>query len=233
MQWQSANPMQNEQWSPNLKQHWGKSRSQSWATPSPTSRGYSTQRAKTARVTATDKIISSLESSSCSQFSDNSVATTVILRNLPMECMRDMLAQILDDEGFSGMYNFIHVPTDFQTKAGLGYALLNLVTHEDAMSVQKHFEGFTNWPCHSDNVCEVAWNSPHQGLETHVDRYRNSPLMHSSVPEAYRPVLFENGVRIKFPASTTRIRAPRIRHQKPGKGQPLRLDQMAAEHMFQ
>jgi len=98
----------------------------------------------------------------------------------------------------------------------LGYALLNLVSHDVALSVQKHFNGFANWPCGNENVCEVAWNSPHQGLETHIERYRNSPLMHASVPESYRPVLFANGVRKPFPAPTSRIRAPRIRHQKAG-----------------
>jgi len=142
-------------------------------------------------------------------------ATTVILRNLPTECTRDMLLQILEDEGFSGAYDFLHLPIDFQTKSALGYAVLNLVTHDAALHIQKHFNGFSKWPCHSGNICEVAWNSPHQGLATHIDRYRNSPLMHVSVPESYRPVLFENGVRVQFPAPTAKIRAPRIRHPKP------------------
>jgi len=146
-----------------------------------------------------------------------------------------MFLQTLDDQGFSGMYNFVHVPTAFETKLGLGYALVNLETHEVAVSVLEHFEGFSNWSCSSDNLCEVDWNSPHQGLETHVERYRNSPLMHSSIPEAFRPVMFKNGVRVEFPAPTTRIRAPRIRHQKPGKdqaqAQPQRLDQKATACM--
>jgi len=232
--WQSANQMQ-AQWSQNPRQQWVKSRSrsgQSWATQSQTSTGYSTPQRAENRKSHSNRI-GSPEGCGTSQCSDNAVTTTVILRNLPTDCMRDVLLQILDDEGFSGKYDFLHVPTDFQTKVGLGYALLNLVTHEVAVCVQKHFEGFATWPCRSNNVCEVAWNSPHQGLETYVDRYRNSPLMHSSVPEAYRPVLFQNGVRIKFPAPTTRIRAPRIRHQKPSKGQvpPGTFDMMAAVYM--
>lgn len=146
----------------------------------------------------------------------NEGATTVILRNLPKGCDRDMLLRILDYEGFSGGYDFLHMPIDFQTRASLGYAIMNLVSHDVALSIHKHFEGFSKWPFCSDNVCEVAWNSPHQGLMTHIDRYRNSPLMHPSVPETYRPVLFEHGIRVEFPAPTSRIRPPRIRHQKPG-----------------
>jgi len=143
-------------------------------------------------------------------------ATTVILRNLPIEVTRDMLLKLLDREGFSGGYDFLHMPIDFQTKTGLGYAIVNLVSHNIALCIHKHFEGFSNWPCLSDHLGEVAWNTPHQGLATHIDRYRSSPLMHPSVPEIYRPVLFENGIRIEFPAPTSRVRAPRIRHQKPG-----------------
>jgi len=143
--------------------------------------------------------------------------TTIILRNLPLECTRDMLLHILDSEGFWGCYNFLHLPVDFQTKAGLGYALLNLVSGQAAARVKNHFSGFSSWPFPSDNVCSVAWNTPQQGLSPHIERYRNSPLMHASVPEAYRPVLFKEGVRVRFPGPTARIRAPRIRHAKPGK----------------
>lgn len=148
---------------------------------------------------------------------DDLAKTTIILRNLPLECTRDMLLQLLDAEGFWGYYDFLHLPVDFQTKAGLGYALLNLVNHNAATCVMNHFAGFSRWPFPSDNVCTTAWNAPQQGLAAHIDRYRNSPLMHASVPEVYRPAIFENGVRVRFPSPTTKIRAPRIRHPKPGK----------------
>lgn len=159
------------------------------------------------------------QNTKATQSPGSSEATTIILRSLPFECTRDRLLQLLDDEGFKGMYNFVHMPIDFQTKTCLGYAIMNLVSHDAALCVERHFGGFSNWPWYTtsagDNVCEVAWNSPHQGLSTNIERYRNSPLMHASVPATYRPVLFRNGARVKFPHPTTRIRAPRIRHQKP------------------
>jgi hypothetical protein len=142
--------------------------------------------------------------------------TTVILRNLPIECNRDMLMQLLDVEGFSGRYDFLHYPIDFHKRTGLGYAIVNMVNHNVAVDVRSHFEGFKSWPCPSDNICEVAWNTPHQGLMTHIERYRNSPLMHESVPETYRPILLENGIPQQFPPPTAQIRPPRIRHRKSG-----------------
>jgi len=227
---QNVDTMQ-EQWS-HLNQHWGEFRSHAWPTHVQASTGYSTPELRNNNKSHSNSI-SSAERCSSSQCSESSATTSVILRNLPLECTRELLLQMLDDQGFSGTYDFVHVPTDFQTKLGLGYALLNLETYEVAVSVIEHFEGFSNWPCHSDNFCEVAWNSPHQGLEAHVERYRNSPLMHASISEAFRPALFENGVRVEFPAPTTRIRAPRIRHQKLGKGQsqPQHLAQMATAQM--
>jgi|Transcript_20682 hypothetical protein len=146
--------------------------------------------------------------------SETSDPTTIILRNCPLECTRDMLLKILDDEGFRSGYDFIHLPIDFQTKVGLGYAIVNMVSPSVAMCAQQHFKGFCNWAFPCDNRVEVDWNRPHQGLKAHIDRYRNSPLMHESVPETYRPVLFQDGRRVPFPAPTARIRAPRIRHQK-------------------
>jgi len=155
-----------------------------------------------------------LQGSSVSSDSDTSEPTTIILRNCPLECTRDVLLKILDDEGFRGGYDFMHLPIDFQTKVGLGYAIVNMVSSSVAVCAQQHFKGFHNWAFPSDNSVEVDWNRPHQGLKAHIDRYRNSPLMHESVPETYRPVLFDHGCRVEFPAPTAKIRAPRIRHQK-------------------
>jgi len=46
---------------------------------------------------------------------DGEEMTTVIFRNIPCDCTRDMLTSTLDVEGFSTKYNFVHVPVNFQT----------------------------------------------------------------------------------------------------------------------
>jgi len=58
------------------------------------------------------------------------------------------------------------------------------------------------------HVCEVSWSGPHQGFKAHVERYRNSPVMHRSVPDAYKPIIFQDGVRQDFPRPTRKIKAP-------------------------
>merc|ERR1711998_616565 len=73
------------------------------------------------------------------------------------------------------------------------------------------FDGFAAWNMPSPKVCRVSWSNPHQGLEEHVIRYKNSPLMHEEVPDECRPILLQNGFRIEFPPATKSLRAPRLR----------------------
>merc|ERR1719281_364085 len=98
---------------------------------------------------------------------------------------------------------------DFHRMAGLGYAFVNLVDHATAERVKAHFEGFQNWKLASQKICEVSWGEPLQGLEAHIERYRNSPVMHEDVKEIYKPILLKDGVRIQFPEPTKRTRRPR------------------------
>eukprot|EP00930_Biecheleria_cincta_P029756 TRINITY_DN20665_c0_g2_i2.p1 TRINITY_DN20665_c0_g2~~TRINITY_DN20665_c0_g2_i2.p1 ORF type:complete len:510 (-),score=94.08 TRINITY_DN20665_c0_g2_i2:536-2002(-) len=127
--------------------------------------------------------------------------TTVMLRNLPNNYTRAMLLKMLDDEGFAGVYNFLYLPIDFKTQACLGYAFVNLVDPSQVVNFWSKFSGFSNWVLPSKKVCSVGWSGPHQGLEAHVERYRSSPVMHPSVPDECKPVIFEQGVRVQFPGT--------------------------------
>jgi len=132
-----------------------------------------------------------------------------MLKNLPNNYTRDMLLDLIDSEGFVGKYDFFYLPIDFRTHAALGYAFINLVSPEDAHVFFCCLDGFSRWSLPSYKVCQVAWSSPHQGFESHIARYRNSPLMHGAVPDLYRPVLLCDGLRISFPPPTKRVKAPR------------------------
>jgi len=141
--------------------------------------------------------------------------TTVMLRNLPNNYTRAMLVKFLSDEGFGDRYDFLYLPIDFRTRAALGYAFVNLVGPDVVQHFWKAFEGFSKWALPSKKRCFVTWCEPHQGLHAHIDRYRNSPVMHTSVPDEYQPILLEKGVRTPFPSPTKMIRAPRVRDCRP------------------
>mmetsp|Transcript_41259 Transcript_41259/g.76762 ORF Transcript_41259/g.76762 Transcript_41259/m.76762 type:complete len:397 (-) Transcript_41259:146-1336(-) len=142
--------------------------------------------------------------------------TTVMLRNLPSRFTQESILQLLNEQGFEAKYDFVYLPMDFRNGTNLGYAFVNTLTHEDALRAMEVFQGFGSWTCDSEKVCEVSWAHPHQGFQEHVERYRNSPVMHAATPEEYKPMIFANGQRVPFPAPTKAIRAPKLKHNPSG-----------------
>lgn len=130
---------------------------------------------------------------------------------------RDQLFELLDNEGFNGMYDLVYHPIDFGTRLGFGYAFVNFVSVEAAAECSEYFNGFTRWTTKHDKACEVSQSTELQGLESHVERYRNSPVMHESVPDEFKPATFADGLRVPFPSPTKKVtkpRAPRVRRQE-------------------
>jgi len=146
--------------------------------------------------------------------------TTVMLRNMPEGFLRDNLTDMLNRTGFRGAYNFVYMPMNFRTKNSFGYAFVNMVSPEEAQRCHDKFQGFCDWGVSTDKVCEVSWSDMHQGLVAHIERYRNSPVMHESVPDEYKPVMFSDGTRVTFPAPTKKLRQPRIRRNDAEDGGP-------------
>jgi hypothetical protein len=143
--------------------------------------------------------------------------TTVMLRNVPNTYTRGMLVDMLNSEGFAGKFEFVYLPIDFKTHAGLGYAFVDCCSPQEAQKMRQHFEGFLRWAVKSEKICSVSWSHPEQqGIDSHIERYRNSPIMHESVNDEWKPALFSKGLRVPFPPPTTRLRAPRIRSPRRG-----------------
>lgn len=130
---------------------------------------------------------------------------------------RDELFELLDNEGFNGKYDLVYHPIDFGTRLGFGYAFVNFVTAEAAAECSEYFNGFTSWKTNHDKACEVSQSTELQGLEAHIERYRNSPVMHETVPDEFKPATFTGGRRMPFPLPTKKVtkpRAPRVRRQE-------------------
>jgi len=146
---------------------------------------------------------------------EESNKTTLMFRNLPQWFTRQKLEQLLDAEGFSMLYDFIYLPAELGNGSCFGYAFINMVGPEDATRFVEHFQGFNRWP-DTDSETETRRAVVHlsealQGLEEMVERYRNSPLMHSSVSDELRPAVYSRGVRAAFPEPTAPIKPPRVR----------------------
>jgi len=154
--------------------------------------------------------------SSSSNEEVKSEPTTVMLRNLPNRYTRKMFLRMLDIHGFSREYDFVYLPIDFKHRVNLGYAFVNMATHESAVRLKATLNGFRAWAFDSQKICEAVWASPHQGLAPNIERYRDSPVMHESVSDEFKPLLFKDGVRVAFPPPTKNIRAPKVRETNGG-----------------
>merc|ERR1711957_684405 len=89
-----------------------------------------------------------------------------------------------------------------------GYAIIDFRSNEAAVCASEILDGFAGLSAEGLACC---WNEPHQGLEVQIHRYRNSPVMHESVPREYQPMLLRHGARIPFPRPTVSLKAPRLR----------------------
>lgn len=153
---------------------------------------------------------------------DTAICTTVMFRNLPKNLTQMALLETLEAQGFSSLYDFAYLPVDFQKMVSFGYAVVNFVTHEAAEKAMRAFTGFTAWPVPSRRACTMVWNTPCQGLAAHIERYRDSPLMHPDVAQEFKPMLFSHGFSAVYPPPTKQLKAPPRLPQKIASGKAAR-----------
>lgn len=137
--------------------------------------------------------------------------TTFMIRNLPRSMDRRELERLLDWEGFAALYDFLHVPADLEAGGGFGYGFVNFVTPLEAQRFVRHF---SNLRLADREPIAVHESEAMQGIEQLIERYRNSPLMHKSVPAVAMPAIYQDGVILQFPAPTERLRKPQKRSAK-------------------
>lgn len=139
--------------------------------------------------------------------------TTLVLRNIPESFTRCKLEELLNTNGFATCFDFLYLPADLKTGFCFGYAFINMVTPSDAKSFMERFTNFQDWPMPSDRRAVVHVNERLQSLAELIERYRNSPVMHPSVPHALRPTIYCNGFVMPFPEPTMPIKAPRTKNR--------------------
>lgn len=82
---------------------------------------------------------------------------------------------------------------DFKKGKVFGYAIINFVSNDSAEQANSHFGA------------NIDWSDSHQGLDELIQRYRDSPIMHPSMPEPSKPIMFSNGLVVPFPSPTKEI----------------------------
>lgn len=84
------------------------------------------------------------------------MVTTMMLRNVPRNYSRVMLAQELDDLGFANKYNMLRLPMDKRKHANVGYAFVNLCSEQEAQQFQATLSGHCFQNCSGQKAASVC-----------------------------------------------------------------------------
>lgn len=93
--------------------------------------------------------------------------TTLTLRNIPSNLDKSAVFDMLNDQGFSGLYNFVHVPT-FASGELQGHAHVNLISEHVAELASHIIGAFDGWK----TMLNVCW-SDYQGIEVLSKKFAN------------------------------------------------------------
>jgi hypothetical protein len=136
------------------------------------------------------------------------------MRNIPNNYTREQLVEDMDAAGFRKDYDVVTLPFDILREVCSGYAFINFTTHKQAEKFKEHFHAFHGWQVPCDKLCETSWSDSMKGYDAFIERFRNSPVMHESVADKFKPALYRDGVRIPFPEPTKILKRPRSRRRE-------------------
>jgi hypothetical protein len=122
------------------------------------------------------------------------------------------VVQALREQGFGNDFDFLYCPLDYVSKKGFGYVLLNFTSPGSAARFRERFQGQPgSWLVAGHaTALDLVWaiGENRQGLQANIDRYRNSPVMHSIVPDEFKPIVLTGGHRVAFGRPTEKLEAP-------------------------
>lgn len=106
--------------------------------------------------------------------------TTVMLRNIPNKYTREWLLRALHNAGFTGMFDFLYLPIDFENRCNVGYAFINFTSVTARLRFEDLFHGRSVQDClpglNSSKIVDVS-RAVVQGFKENVARLRGSPIM--------------------------------------------------------
>jgi hypothetical protein len=105
--------------------------------------------------------------------------TTLMVRGIPCSFSKDTLLNLLDNNGFTGRYDFFYLPRASNTGSNLGYAFINFVDHESAEQCTLKFHGVPLDPTRSLKVCSMS-PADIQGLANLKKHFRRTAVSRGS-----------------------------------------------------
>merc|ERR1719401_2724535 len=128
--------------------------------------------------------------------------TTVMLRNIPNRYSRNMLIERLN-QGYSGQFDFVYLPIDFNSKCNVGYAFINFRSPQICTQFTAEFHGAKTTAklpgFSSAKICEVSYARV-QGRDANMDNLRDEKFIEklTEKPEWQPLFLDDKGKEIPF-----------------------------------
>jgi hypothetical protein len=116
---------------------------------------------------------------------------TAMMRNLPTNFTQNMLVKEMDSGMFAGLYDFLYVPTDKETKLGKGYAFINFIKPSYAWAFKMQYEGKRLQSFNSGKMVSVT-RAVLQGLAANMAHYSSSRV--SRGDRDCRPLFLIEGI---------------------------------------
>ena len=129
--------------------------------------------------------------------------TTFMIRNIPNKYTQEMLMELID-ESHKGQYDFLYLRMDFKNRCNVGYAFINFIDPQSAVSFALKVCGKRWSKFNSEKICSLSYANI-QGKDALISKFRDSQVMLEQAN--YRPKIFYSDGPLKgqeepFPAPT-------------------------------
>jgi len=150
--------------------------------------------------------------------------TTIVLRRLPTDWLRDDLFGLLVSHGFHRRFDFAYLlPMNLKKGQAFGFALVNFLSTVDAEQALAALNGFVL----EQRLVLAEWSDSIQGTEALVEKYRNNAVMQDDVSECHQPMLLSQGRVMPFPKPTAHVQRTAEQMRLPSKAEPSTLELVA------
>ncbi len=113
--------------------------------------------------------------------------TTLMIRNIPLRFTPVTFRELIEEEGFSGRYDYLYMPMDFRSHRSLGYCFLNFYDSDSAIDFASKFSNRKFPSTNSDKVLAIS-AAARQGQLSNVTSFKLSTLKQMPKVE-FRPLV--------------------------------------------
>ena len=115
--------------------------------------------------------------------------TTVMVRNIPRKCSQRMLMADIISTGFGNAVDFVYLPTDISSGKNLGYAFINFIIPDGAVSFREYFHKKHLSTMRGSRAGISVSYAVIQGLDANIENVMKNASVHRIRNPEYLPLV--------------------------------------------